>query len=147
MGERGDISEDDQIFLALDLSARQRLLDSATPVTFKSGDVILREGEEGKNFYLIDNGHVEVSTKASGEMLVLATLNTGAVFGEVPVFSKKPRTATVTASSAVEVLRFENSELESLLEENPLAREELESLVLGRAKDTIEKIIDQGKNH
>jgi len=35
--------------------------------TFKQGDVIIREGEKGDIFYIIESGTVEVSTKADGE--------------------------------------------------------------------------------
>jgi len=135
--------EDSQLFRALDVDDRKHLTESGEHVTFEPGDVILEEGEEGDSFYLIEDGEVEVSTNLSGKTVVLATLTRGAIFGEVSAFSGKPRTATVTAASLVEAYRFENQELKTLLERSPEVREELQAMVLGRARDTIEKITQE----
>ena len=133
-----------QLFEALGAEKRQRLLQTGRRVTFEEGDVILCEGDEGKSFYLLEEGEVEISTKGEGDRVRLASLTSGTVFGEVPVFSKLPRTATVTATSSVKAIRFENEELEGLLEEDENLREALQTIVLDRARDTIEKIFAAG---
>lgn len=132
--------EDSQLFKALDLDERQNLFDTGERVTFEPGEIILKEGEEGDSFYLIDDGEVEVSTTAEGKTVTLAELKRGDIFGEVTAFSGKPRTATVAAASLVDVIRFKNEELKALLEKSPEVREELQNMILGRARDTIDKI-------
>jgi CRP-like cAMP-binding protein len=132
--------EGSRLFEALGRDDRRRLLDCGVVETFPKGHVVLREGDHGDCFYLLDQGEVEVATKGESEPLVLATLGPGAVFGEVPVFAAKPRTATVTALSDVLAVRFANRDLEALLEACPALRRELEDLVLGRARKTIEKL-------
>jgi CRP-like cAMP-binding protein len=132
--------EDSQLFQALDLEERESLFETGERVTYEPGEVILKEGEEGDSFYIIEDGEVEVSTVKDEKTVVLATLGRGDLFGEVTAFSGKPRTATVTAASLVDMIRFDNEELKSLLDKSPEVREELQAMILGRARDTIEKI-------
>jgi len=47
--------------------------------TFSAGDVIIREGEKGDIFYIIEDGMVDVNTSADGKV---ATLDKGKFFGE-----------------------------------------------------------------
>ena len=53
------------------------------PRTYKAGDVIFEEGEEGQHFYLINRGQVKVSRRGPrGEQQPIATLVAGDYFGE-----------------------------------------------------------------
>ena len=103
--------------------------------------MILREGDPGCSLYLIASGSVQVSTMAEGERVVLAELNPGACFGEVSLLSGGPRTATVMVTSPCRVLRLEQATVEAELQDDPKLRQRLTSMVQGRARDTIEKII------
>lgn len=135
--------EDSQLFQALDLDDRRSLFDTGERVTFEPGEIILKEGEQGDSFYIVEDGEVEVSTTLEGKTVILASLSRGDIFGEVTAFSGKPRTATVAAASLVDVIRFDNEELKALLEKSPEVRAELQAMILGRARDTIEKITNQ----
>jgi CRP-like cAMP-binding protein len=108
---------------------------------FPAGSVIIREGEPGDSFFLIDQGVVEVSTQgaAVGEV-PLTTLQRGAFFGEVSVLNGSARTATVTALTNVAAVAFDRPVVEELLAQNPRARRLLETIVAGRARDAAEKL-------
>jgi len=69
---------------------------------FKLGDVIVREGESGDTFYLIQGGTVDVITKATGDKPV-ATLHEKQFFGEKALLTSEVRMATCVASSPVTV--------------------------------------------
>ena len=71
--------------------------------TFRKGDVIVREGERGDVFYLIQAGTVDVFKKESGDKPV-ATLISGNFFGEKALISEDVRQATCIASSDVKCL-------------------------------------------
>jgi CRP/FNR family cyclic AMP-dependent transcriptional regulator len=71
---------------------------------FEPGEVIVEEGEEGGEAYIIHEGSVEVSRKTSdGEAVRLNLLGQGDVFGELALFGRGLRTATVTAVAATQV--------------------------------------------
>jgi CRP-like cAMP-binding protein len=133
--------EDSALFGALDPHERRHLFETGVRVAFAPGAVIVEEGQPGDSFFLVESGEVEVSTRASGSKLVLSRMSRGAIFGEGTAFSGKPRTATVVALGPVEAVRFDDAELEALLDRHPAIREELQALVLERASDTIEKTL------
>ena len=78
---------------------------------YEPGQVIVRQGEVGRNLYAIWKGEAEVirHTDDGGEE-TLAVLTDGDHFGEVAVFQNRRRTASVRARSRVEVLSIGRSE-------------------------------------
>ena len=105
--------------------------------SFRAGDVIVREGERGDIFYLIESGAVDIFKKDFGEKPI-ATLNSGQFFGERALLSEDVRQATCIASSDVQCLFLMRDDfvlmlgdLQDLLDGN--ARKE--DALLARAKD------------
>jgi len=128
------------LFKSLDEQGRKRLLDTATTVSFDTGQVVVREGDPGEALYIIKSGAVQVATTRDAQQVPLARLGRGACFGEVALLSGAPRTATVVAVEHATLLCFHRQAIEDLLNTYPKVRKLLESVVQGRARDTIEKI-------
>ncbi|CDR44283.1 CYFA0S14e01640g1_1 [Cyberlindnera fabianii] len=91
---------------------RSKLADALETESYKPGEVIIKEGEVGENFYLIENGEAEVSKSAEG---VLTKLKRGDYFGEVALLNDTPRQASVIATTAVEVATLGKSGFQRLL--------------------------------
>ena len=131
------------LFKSLDEPGRRSLLESGFVMHFEPGDTILREGDPGDTMFLVLEGTVRVETQApAGDALQLAELGRGACVGEVSVLTKGPRTATVTATTAVTTVTFARHRVERILESHPRVRTLLEALIEGRAKATVDKIIN-----
>ena len=79
----------------------EQLVASSDRVRITSGSDIVRRGEVGDAFYLIDEGTAEAH--ADGER---TELGPGDSFGEIALLRDIPRTATVTATSDAELLRL-----------------------------------------
>ncbi|RZJ06431.1 MAG: cyclic nucleotide-binding domain-containing protein [Haliea sp.] len=60
----------------------------------KTGDPLMREGDDDRELFILADGELEVSIQGS----VIATLKPGTVVGEGTFFSGQPRSATVTPS-------------------------------------------------
>lgn len=60
-------------------------------------EIIVREGEPGNCAYLLQSGAVVVYTEHEGQIIELARLGVGEIFGEMALASDMPRTATVKA--------------------------------------------------
>jgi MFS family permease len=85
------------VFGELPLTAFERLAGALEPLEFQAGDTIMREGDRGDRFVVIDSGEVEVS--ADGKPM--SRLSHGAGVGEIALLRGSLRTATVTAVTPV----------------------------------------------
>jgi CRP-like cAMP-binding protein len=72
---------------------------------YADGEVIVREGEAGREMYVIQRGCVEVTRSLGGRTVVFATLERGGFFGEDgALLESEPRNATVRAKGDVQLL-------------------------------------------
>ena len=129
------------LFRSLDQEGREKLLEGAVIKRYAPGDVIMVQDDPGLEMYLILSGTVSVKTEIPGGTVELAELGRGGVFGEVSVLTGCGRTATVTSTTDVEVAAFAKKQIDAVLAGYPKVRELLDTLVEGRARDTVEKII------
>lgn len=71
---------------------------------YQDGEVIVRQGEVGTCMYVIQEGTVEVFSDRDGKEVFLMTLEEGDFFGEMAIFEREVRSATVRALGTVRVL-------------------------------------------
>jgi cAMP-dependent protein kinase regulator len=88
--------KDVKILTSLSDYERGRLCDALIVQEVVADEVIVRQGEDGDHFYLIESGEFKVAIEGQpGE--VCDRLARGAYFGEIALLTSKPRAATVTA--------------------------------------------------
>jgi len=115
-----------------DQEVRAFLLDGEV-VTVKAGSVVVRQGEVSRSFYLILHGQMEVElTTEQGEQVPLATLQAGTYFGEFASVYQMQRSATVRAGSDARLLRFSDQTIQRLMDDVPIAGEQLMRVVQQR---------------
>ena len=85
------------------------------------GDVVIREGEEGDFYYVIESGRFQVERLVGGAKVVLAELKAGDAFGEEALVSDAKRNATVVSLGDGMLLRLDQQHFNDLLRE-PLLR-------------------------
>jgi len=103
--EREQLLEKVPIFSGLDRKHIKQLSRIMVPRTFKTGDVIIKEGDQGAGVFVVTSGKVEVVRGAGGGKLqVLNTLGPGDFFGEMALFEGFPRSATVRCLEDTELL-------------------------------------------
>jgi len=86
-----------------------------------AGDVVLREGDPGDYYYLIEAGRCEVTRHVGGADVLLAELKAGDAFGEEALVADSLRNATVTMRTNGALLRLGKDDFNALLRE-PLLR-------------------------
>lgn len=95
-----------------------------THAKYEEGDEIIREGEEGDRFYLLETGSVAVSRSG----IRVANLGPGGCFGEGALLSDERRTATVTAESSGRVFTLEGKDFREIVARYPDFRDNLERI-------------------
>lgn len=121
---------------------RKNMLTSFTLKSFEEGSNVVTEGEEGNAFYIIKKGKAEVATGEGGnEEIKLADLKEGDFFGEVSLLTGKKRTATVRASTPLEVMELSKVNLKKCIEKYPQIEETLKGYMKARMEDTISTIM------
>lgn len=79
---------------ALGESAMGEVLDRKT---YKKGETIFREGEQGSSAFVVQEGEVEIIKTLDGEERLLGVVHKGGIFGEMALIDEKPRSATARA--------------------------------------------------
>ncbi|MGQ0653790.1 MAG: cyclic nucleotide-binding domain-containing protein [Betaproteobacteria bacterium] len=90
-------------------------------VRVSRGEGVIREGDEGDYYYVIESGRFQVERLVGGAKIVLAELKGGEAFGEEALVSDARRNASVTALGAGELLRLRRTDFNQLLRQ-PLLR-------------------------
>jgi rhodanese-related sulfurtransferase len=93
------------------------LIKRIETVVVWADDVIVREGDEGDYYYLIDTGKALVTRRVGGVDLQLAELQAGDVFGEEALISDATRNATVIMQTNGVLLRLNRQDFLHLLQE------------------------------
>lgn len=86
-------------------------------VNFAAGDVVMREGDAGDYYYLIDSGKAKVTRQGAGGPMLLAELGHGDSLGEEALVSNNPRNATVTMTTDGILLRLDKNDFDVLMRE------------------------------
>jgi len=88
------------LFTHLEADELTDILDAMFLVSKAPGDVIIQQGDDGDNFYIIDSGTVEVwIAKDGGEPEKFSELSDGMSFGELALIYGTPRAATGKAKA------------------------------------------------
>jgi len=97
------------------------MVGGALGKVYSDRKVIIQQGEMGDSMYVVQGGRVEVlqdSDKAGEQHL--AFLDSGDFFGEMAVFEKEVRSATVRAAGEARVLKIDKKALLTRIREDPL---------------------------
>ena len=95
--------------------------EKITKRQFVAGDVVIRQGESGEEFYLISDGTVDVMREGHE----VAQLGSGDFFGEAALITGEPRNATVVANDNVETYVLAKAEFQAAIEASRSFRDQL----------------------
>ena len=102
---------------------------------YPDGEAIVRQGAVGDCMYVVQSGRVEVVQMTDLGEQHLAYLETGDFFGEMAVFEKETRSATVRASGEARALKVDKKTLLRRIKEDPLLAVNLLQTMSHRIRD------------
>ncbi len=82
------------------------------------GTVLFREGEPGKEMFVLQSGRIAISKKVRDVEKVLAVLGPGEFFGEMAIIANKPRAATATVEEEAKLLVIDPKMFENMIRGN-----------------------------
>ncbi len=109
---------------------RQRQLGKV----YDDGEVIIAEGDVGDCMYVIQSGRVEALTGSGSDERRVAVLDGGDFFGEMALFDKEVRSATIRALGEARVLTIDKRALLRRMSEDPLLALNLLKTMSGRVR-------------
>ena len=86
--------------------------------SFLNNEIIFKEGDEGNQMYIIQEGSVKISRIIGNGEYIIDVLKKGDFFGEMAIVSRIRRTATVTAIGNVQLLAFNREGFVQMIEKN-----------------------------
>ena len=119
------------LFEGLSKKQLRRISSLMTRIDRPAGQVLTTEGQQGYEFFIVLEGGVEVR---QGDR-VIATRRPGDYVGEIALLDRRPRTATVVATTPVSVEVLSRSEFVSLLAEVPELSEQVMATMAQRLVD------------
>ena len=105
-----------------------------------AGDVLFREGEVGDYAYQIVKGKIEVCKFNGDEYVTLSILEKGALFGEMALIDKQPRSAMARAVDEVVVKEIDKTALLGFLKNSPQTAFNMMQQLASYARNANEKL-------
>jgi len=93
----------------------EEIASIADEIDLREGKQLTKEGRPGREFFVLIEGEADVN-KGSHRINRLAA---GDFFGEISLVTRRPRTATVVATSPVRALVITDRSFRALLEHQP----------------------------
>jgi CRP-like cAMP-binding protein len=114
---------------------------------FPKGTILFKEGDEGREMFLINSGEVKLSRKTSQGDVILAKLGFGEFFGEMSVITNQPRTVTAETLTDCRLNIITKDILETLVAGKPLVALSILKKLMFRLENAYDHIEDLYVKH
>ena len=125
----------------LNLEAALQIVRLLTPQRIKAGTVLIHEGVTSTGYMaLVLQGEAVVENEMSGPLhdsMVLSMLTSGSLFGELGVLDGKPRSATVTAITDMDIAVLDRPAMARLIETVPAVACALMGAIMARVAERL----------
>ncbi|XP_038067660.1 cAMP-dependent protein kinase regulatory subunit-like isoform X3 [Patiria miniata] len=126
------------LFSHLDENERSDIFDAMFPVKHSKDEVVIKQGDDGDNFYVIDDGEVDIYVDNVG---LVTTIGEGGSFGELALIYGTPRAATVKAKGDLKLWGIDRDSYRRILMGSTLRKRKLYETFL--SKVSILESLDQ----
>jgi CRP-like cAMP-binding protein len=109
---------------------------------YKDGEVIVRQGEAGDCMYVIQAGQVKVVVEMGGREVQIAIRGEGEFFGEMAIFEREKRMATVRALGEARVVTIDEKNFIRRIHQDPSLAYRIVRTMSQRIRDMTERITD-----
>jgi CRP-like cAMP-binding protein len=115
------------MFAPLSLAAKERIASLLVPVSAHPGEVVIRAGDVGDRFYIVEHGALQVETVERR-----SAIGEGGFFGEIALLQDVPRTATVRALGESQLYALHRQDFLAAVTGHSAARAEAHAVASAR---------------
>ncbi len=109
-----------ELFEPLDHGDLVKLASTAHAVALRRNDVLFNDGDDADELYVVRSGRIAIfKTSADGKESVIALMEPGDLFGDMPLFDRMHRSAGARATEASKLLGVPYPPIRELLAERP----------------------------
>ncbi|MEM8791633.1 MAG: cyclic nucleotide-binding domain-containing protein [Pseudomonadota bacterium] len=131
-----EVMQGTTIFRKLDPKRLRVVAMMGETLSYRAGERLFEEGEEGDSAFVILSGAVDVVLTIEGRDVTVTQLKSGEIFGEIAALTGQPRTSSIVASVDLDVLRLERETIINLMREFPDIALEIIRVLSDRLRDT-----------
>lgn len=107
---------------------------------YQEGEVVFRQGDTGDCMFVIQAGEVEALADSDGKELSLRTMGPTDFFGEMALFEKEVRTATIRATKPTRVLTIDKKNFLGGIHEDPSLAYRMVQTMSHRIRDLTDRL-------
>jgi putative peptide zinc metalloprotease protein len=122
------------IFDELDAIELNYLASRLKTETFKAGEMVIRQGDIGDKFYIVNSGELRIFRDENGGTIELDHHTAGDYFGEIALMQRSPRMATVVTLTDVELFSLDAEAFMHMLGDFDIMRHSVERTTSRRLK-------------
>lgn len=132
-----------ELFSELTDDELDRLIASASHQELQRGDVIFGVDDEPTTLYVVEGGRIAIANRSvDGRESVIALMERGDLFGEMPLFDSHPRSAEARALEISQVIAIPYEPLREIYAQRPQLLWKVVALLAGRLRATDEALAD-----
>jgi CRP-like cAMP-binding protein len=124
-----------ELFNDLEPDELDEIVASASTRALQRGDVLFNEGDEADSLYIVTRGRIAIANKSvDGRESMMALMERGDLFGEMPLFDHLTRSAEARALEPSEVIAIGYDPLTDLYQSRPHLLWKVVALLAGRLR-------------
>jgi putative ABC transport system ATP-binding protein len=121
-----------EYFSGLSVGTLASIADKMWTQQHDPGEIVIRQGDTSKQFFVIRQGEVEVIREDDGQSRVVATLREGDCFGEEALIKSAPRNATIRCTQPTLLYVLGEDDFREALQSSESLRDELNKVLFER---------------
>ena len=110
--------------------------------TYRDGEIVIRQGDVAECLYVVQEGHLEVVREEDGKQTVIRVAGKDELVGEMAVFYRAPRSATVRARGTVRVLTLDKKNFLRRINEDPSLAFRMIETMSRRVRELTDHIVE-----
>jgi len=116
-------------------------MEGALGRVYEDGEIIVRQGDVGDCLFVIQEGRVEVVVERGGKETILRELGAGDMVGEMAIFDRIVRSATVRAKGQARLLTVDKKNFLRRVNEDPSIAFRIVEIMSRRVRDMSEEVV------